>query len=223
MMDCVFFAAELHHKRSAEVKNVGSFPVMYIYCTLAAGFYCACKFFLYDLKMQKFAAKKPITRCNKLTAMPEVTTMKKEVKLYNVLFPFWMLLLFPQFWLIVLPGNFIIDSLVLLAGIYLLKIANKKNFYKSNILKIFGFGILSDVIGSAYMFIMISCFDIGRMGDEWYLTLPALAISAVCIFLFNYYVTLRKYDRRIRFKLALTFAVATAPYTFLVPSSWLYG
>ena len=39
---------------------------------------------------------------------------KNGIKLYNVLFPFWMLILFPQMWWIVLPGNFIIDSAVLL-------------------------------------------------------------------------------------------------------------
>ena len=149
--------------------------------------------------------------------------MKKDKKLYNVLFPFWMLLLFPQVWLFVLPGNFIIDSLVLLISIFLLKIENKKGFYKENILKIFGFGMLSDIIGSAYMLIMMICFEIGRMGDEFYLTLPALVISAVCIFLFNYYITLKNYDKKVRFRISLIFAVVTAPYTFLIPSSWLYG
>lgn len=148
--------------------------------------------------------------------------MKKEIKLYNVLFPFWILLLFPQLWLIVLPGNFIIDSVVLIASMVCLKIENKRNLYKQNILKIFGFGILSDIIGSAYMLIMMIPLQIGRMGDELYLTVPALIISAVCIFAFNYFVTFKKWDKHIRVKLAIIFAVVTAPYTFLVPSAWLY-
>ena len=76
---------------------------------------------------------------------------KNDTKLYNVLFPFWMLLLFPQVWLIVLPGNFIIDSLVLIMSMLVLKISEKKQFYKRHILKIYGFGMLSDIIGSAYM------------------------------------------------------------------------
>ena len=46
-------------------------------------------------------------------------------KLYNLLFPFWMLMLLPQLWLIVLPGNFIIDSLVLLVSMFILKVENK--------------------------------------------------------------------------------------------------
>ena len=65
-----------------------------------------------------------------------VNVMKKDVKLYNVLFPFWMLLLFPQMWLIVLPGNFIIDSLVLLISMAVLKISDKKQWYNQHILKI---------------------------------------------------------------------------------------
>ena len=149
--------------------------------------------------------------------------MKKEIKLYNVLFPFWMLLLFPQLWLIVLPGNFIIDSVVLVVSMICLKMQDKKGFYKQNILKLFGFGILADIVGSAYMLIMMIGLQIGRMGDELYLTLPALMISAVCIFIFNFFVTFKKCDKKVRVTLALILASVTAPYTFLVPSSWLYG
>lgn len=145
-----------------------------------------------------------------------------SVRLYNVLFPFWMLLLFPTVWLVVLPGNFLIDSLVLLLSLRALKITERKAWYKRHILPVFGFGLLADVIGAAWMMLMMFVFEVGHMGDEPYLTLPALAISAGLIFVFDYFVTFRKVDRPTRLKLALTFAVATAPYTFLVPSSWLY-
>ena len=151
-----------------------------------------------------------------------VNVMKKDVKLYNVLFPFWMLLLFPQMWLIVLPGNFIIDSLVLLISMAVLKISDKKQWYKKHILKIYAFGLLADVIGSAYMLLMMVGFELGRMGDELYLTIPALVISAVMIFVLNYFITFRKADKGLRLKFALAFAIVTAPYTFLFPSSWLY-
>lgn len=148
--------------------------------------------------------------------------MKRQVKLYNVIFPFWMLLLFPVTRAIVLPGNFIIDSAVLLLGMLALKIDEKKQFYKKHVLWIFMFGLLADIIGSAYMLLMVAGFEIGRMGDEPYLTIPALIISAAMIFVLNYFVTFRKTEKVTRLKLALTFAIATAPYTFLVPSSWLY-
>ena len=149
--------------------------------------------------------------------------MKKETRLYNVLFPLWMLMLFPITWLIILPGNFIIDSIVLVVCMFALKIENKKQMYKSCILKIFLFGILADVVGAVYMIIMVFGFDVGKMCDELYLTLPALVISAVLIFVFNYFVTFKKYDKKLRFRMSLAFALVTAPYTFLYPSRWLYG
>ena len=146
----------------------------------------------------------------------------KNIKLYNVLFPFWMLLLFPQMWAIVLPGNFIIDSIVLIISMFALKMTEKKQFYKRHIFQIWGFGMLSDIVGAAYMFLLMWAFEVGSMGDELYLTISALIISAALIFVLNYFVTFRKSDKVLRLKLALTFAIVTAPYTFLIPSSWLY-
>lgn len=149
--------------------------------------------------------------------------MKNSVKVYNVLFPLWMLLLMPQLWLIVLPGNFLIDSLVLVAAMFALKIGEKKQFYKKHILKIFLFGLLADAIGSVFLVVMAFVLEMGVYGDEWYMTVPALLTSAAFIFLFNYSVTFKRCERPVRSRLALTFAIVTAPYTFLIPSSWIYG
>ncbi|MBS7298147.1 MAG: hypothetical protein KIG65_03595 [Eubacteriales bacterium] len=147
----------------------------------------------------------------------------KKTRLYNVLFPFWMLMLFPQTWIVVLPGNFIIDSVVLMIAMRILKMEDRKLFYKRKIIKIFGIGILSDIAGSAYMVFMMMVLELGRMGDEFYITVPALIISSVCIYILNYVFTFRDCDKGIRIRLAMTFAIATAPYTFLIPSSLLYG
>lgn len=147
---------------------------------------------------------------------------KTQTRLYNVLFPFWMLLLFPQMWLIILPGNFLIDSLVLVLSMAFLKLEDRKQFYKKHILKIFAFGMLADLIGAAYLLLMV-VLEVGLMGDELYMTLPALVISAGMIFVFNYFITFRKEEISLRRKLALVYTLATAPYTFLIPSSWLYG
>ncbi len=148
--------------------------------------------------------------------------MKKEIKLYNIFFPFWMLMMIPTMWIFVMPVNFIVDSLVLLICMKVLQIEGKKQFYKSNILKLFAFGLLSDAIGSALLFVGAYILELGNIGDELYLTIPGLIIAGVCIFLFDYFIALRKSDKAVRFKIALTFAIATAPYTFLIPSSWIY-
>ena len=149
--------------------------------------------------------------------------MKKDVKLYNVLFPMWFLMLIPVVWLVVLPGNFLIDSIVLLIAMKCMQIQERKTFYKKHILWIFGFGLLSDLVGSAFMFLTAYVLELGTYGDELYLTIPAILIAAVCIFLLNYFVTFRKLDKEQAKKLALTYAIATAPYTFLIQSSWIYG
>ena len=145
----------------------------------------------------------------------------KNIKLYNVIFPFWMLMLFPQTWLIVLPGNFIIDSIVLILTLTFLKAQDKKLLYKRYILKAFLFGMLADIIGGAYMFLLV-VLEVARMGDEPYLTIPALILTALLIFVFDYFFTFKKADKKTRFILSLTFAVVTAPYTFLIPTSWMY-
>ncbi len=133
-----------------------------------------------------------------------------------------MLLLFPQMWLVVLPGNFLIDSLVLAILMAVLRLEEKKALYKSSILKIFCFGLLSDAIGAIYLLLMVFVAHLARMGDELYLTLPAVAVASVLIYLFNYRITFKQMERKTRIKMALTFAIATAPYTFLIPSNWIY-
>lgn len=147
---------------------------------------------------------------------------RKDIKLYNVLFPFWAILLFPQTWWFVLPGNFVIDSLVLIISMWILKISEKKQWYKKHILKIFLLGLISDAIGSAYMLLMTMVFEVGRRGDEFYITFPALVISAILIFVFDYFITFREIENKTRLEMSHIFAVVTAPYAFLVPTSWLY-
>ena len=149
-------------------------------------------------------------------------TKKNEIKLYNVLFPLWMLMLFPMMWIAVLVGNFIIDSAVLLLVLWALEYSDKKVFYKKHILMAYGFGMLSDIIASLYMLLMVVVLHLGVMGDEWYITVPALIMALLLIFIFNYFLTFKKDEIKTRVIMSAVFAIVTAPYTFLIPSSWLY-
>ena len=47
--------------------------------------------------------------------------LKKELKLYNVIFPIWFLWLVPITWIVVLPANFIIDLAVIVLTLKYLK------------------------------------------------------------------------------------------------------
>ncbi len=147
--------------------------------------------------------------------------MKKDTRLYNVIFPFWMLLLLPTTWLIIVPANFVIDSLVLIIAMLVFKMQDKKQIYKKCILKVFLFGFLSDIIGSGLMLVTL-LLEWSATADELYFTIPALIISGVLIFVFDYFISFKKLEKPMRLRLALTFAIATAPYTFLIPTEWMY-
>ena len=147
---------------------------------------------------------------------------KKEIRLYNVLFPIWMLLIIPTAWIAVLPANFIVDSLVLLITAKKIGIL-EKGIYKKHILRVWIFGFIADLIGAGILLGSLYIFEDFFRGDELTLTLPAMLVSAVMIFLFNYRFSFSDIDKRSRLKMALSFAIFTAPYTFLIPISWIYS
>ena len=96
--------------------------------------------------------------------------------------------------------------------------------YKKHILKVWIVGFISDIIGAGAilgaMYLLESNYYI--QGDELFLTLPAMILAAVFIFILNYRISFSDLERRERLKLALTLAIITAPYTFLIPISWIY-
>lgn len=169
--------------------------------------------------------------------------MKKSTKLYNIIFPIWFLLFFPPVILLTLAGNYIIDSLVIIVCFSVYKLAdsgfNLKTFYKESILKVWGYGFLADFIGAAILFLLGMCGE--RFGLSYELTsaicydpfsqplaviiiLGAVLVSAVFIFLFNYKCAFKNLieEKTLRFKIALTIAIVTAPWTFLLPTKWFY-
>lgn len=164
----------------------------------------------------------------------------KEIKLYNVIFPIWFLLFFPPVIFFTLAGNFVIDSLVVLACFFIYKVSTTaidvKTFYKKNILKVWIFGFLADFIGAIVLFVINAAefklpqgvltginFDPYKNPLAVLILVIAMLISAVFIFVFNYKITFKNIsDRRLRFKLALTIAIVTMPWTFLLPTKMFY-
>ncbi|MFZ5644687.1 MAG: hypothetical protein ACOY46_13945 [Bacillota bacterium] len=167
----------------------------------------------------------------------------KQAKLYNVIFPIWFLLFFPPVILLTLAGNFIIDSLVILVCFFVFKLAdaqnNIKTFYKENILKVWMFGFLADILGAAVLFItgilgdsfglsykLISAINYDPFSHRWAVVIIifAMLVSALFIFLFNYRIIFRDQilEKQLRLKLALTIAIITMPWTFLLPTKWFY-
>lgn len=167
----------------------------------------------------------------------------KNIKLYNLIFPIWLLLFFPPVIFFTLIGNFIIDSLVILACFFLFKISKVKSslkpFYKKSILKVWLFGFLADIIGASFLILV-------ETGGEWLgvsnklnmaiaydpfshplaviIILISMLISSTFIFLFNYKFTFKTIieEKTLKVKVALAIAIITIPWTFLLPMKLFY-
>ena len=173
--------------------------------------------------------------------------MKKQVKLYNVLFPIWLLWLFPQVLLVVLPGNLAIDCLVLFCALRALKHTPKGGVLKQLWWKFWLLGFAADLVGTAWMILGILPAWIGNFGTvgaspfvEWWentmlgahmlrpwthpltflWTLAGVAIAGVCIYFFDKRA-MKKCDLltdREKRIIALAMAIVTAPWLFFWPA-----
>lgn len=171
--------------------------------------------------------------------------MKRDEKLYNVLFPLWFLLLVPISWLIVIPANFVIDLLALLLAMKLLRMPDIGKNLKSAVLKSWLAGFAADLVGGGAMFlsvlageflpgpvrswvyhniteaVMVNPFSsVG--GFLW--TAGCVALAGGIIYLLNLKFCLKKTTLSLaqKRKLALAMALVTAPYLFFVPTVLLY-
>lgn len=159
--------------------------------------------------------------------------------LYNLIFPLFMLyLLSPLLWVVMIIGNFLIDSLVVLIASR--KITKKKEqvkkIWKTSILKVVIFGFLSDLMGSLTTTVL--AFAIGWFAPtEWTVwggfldiysypgaliyALPAILIAGWMIYVLNKRWSFNKAGISTKNKkgLALCLAIFTAPYFMLLPTT----
>ncbi len=164
--------------------------------------------------------------------------MKREIKLYNVLFPIWILYFFPQVWIVAVPGNLLIDCGLLLLTLAVLKHTEKRAVLKALWWKFWLLGFLADFIGAAVLFgiwLLLSVLDLS--GGAWseimmaylanpfrslpalLLTLAGVVLAGVCIYVFDKRAMRRCALLTLREKraVALVMAITTAPWTFLIP------
>lgn len=166
----------------------------------------------------------------------------RRLKLYNLAFPpFWLLLFFPALWFIVLPANFIIDFAVIFITLKIMKVENSFRHSRRVILKTWIFGFIADFAGAAFMGMGVVLFQNYNTDFEiWWRnnicsplytnplsnifsflwTLAAVAISALLIYVFNRKICLKKseLDDDVKKKLSIVLAIVTAPYLFFLPT-----
>ncbi len=163
--------------------------------------------------------------------------MKKNIKLYNMILPPYMLMTFlPSLAIISLAGNFIIDSIVLLIISLIIFKQINKDFYKKRILKVWLLGFAGDFVGVLYLFIgsqigynyinsniyapndltysiMDSLNNVTNHPDSvsFYsicFLASAIFISSIAIFLFDYFIAFRKSEMTKTQKLLSSLAFA---------------
>jgi len=159
----------------------------------------------------------------------------KGIKMYNLIFPMYMLWVMPPVIFVSAILNFIIDSVVVLVTEKILKIENIFSKYKKVILKVWGFGFLADFIGALFLFAVSGLcerldipikynIDYNPFGNIYALiiTILGILIAGVLIFIFNKKISFKNIDitEKQKFILSLVMAIVTAPYLFLLPVTW---
>lgn len=165
-----------------------------------------------------------------------------DKRLYNVLFPIWLLVFFPSYlWLILIPANYLIDRIVLKWSLG--DTQDKGVFCRQNTWKICLAGFLGDFVGAIALFFvsqLLSGFGgdgtsfLEKVGDgimfdpftnilSVLIVIGAIALSAVCIY---------KLDKKLLGKTelnqeqikraAIRLAIFTAPYVYLIPTRLFY-
>ena len=160
----------------------------------------------------------------------------KYTRLYNVLFPIWMLVWMPFSWFAVIPLNYLIDRFVLGKS---LDISEKEAFLRKNTWKICLAGFFADFCGTALLFMLIASDRLRKIvGSELinqitynpflsisaFLSVLAVIFAAASVIYILDCIILKKcgLDQKQAHHSALYMAVFTAPYLFLIPSSFLY-
>ena len=168
--------------------------------------------------------------------------MKRETRLYNVLFPVWVLMFWPDppVILITVFGNLAVDCLVVFLVLLALKHPAKGTVLKRCWWKVWLMGFLSDIIGALWLALglfgawALTADGGGGWADDFAMAMTvnpfrhplALAWTAVgvliagtCIYFLDRRALRRvpELDGRQSRVLTLTLAAATAPWVFFVP------
>ena len=158
---------------------------------------------------------------------------RKGVRLYNVMFPLWFFFVYPTLlWLVILPVNFAIDSLVLHLAAKKQKIKDMKALWKKSILRVWLIGFLSDVLGGSVCLLLLYLADVvpflGWITKLPYVAMqvvtgiPGVVVAGVLIYYFNRLISFKKtsLEKGQIQKICRALAWFTAPYAMMIPLYW---
>lgn len=165
---------------------------------------------------------------------------KISIKLNNVLFPIWMLLFIPSpLWLLIIPGNYIIDRIVLYLSMK--DYPERKAFCKQNTWKICLAGFGADFAGAVLLFLCSNVsvyFKEGSFMERMFweidnnpfdnvgsflLVAASIIIAGIIIYYLDRSILKQNgLEETQAKKSSLWMAIATAPYLFLIPTKLIY-
>ena len=172
--------------------------------------------------------------------------MKRETRLYNVIFPIWILMFWPSppVFLVTLFGNLAIDCAVVALALLALRHSAKGAVLRRCWWKVWLYGFLSDVIGAVWLaaglfgawaldadgtaagwvsdFAMAMTVNPFRHPLALAWTAVGTAVAGVCSYFFDRraFRHIPELDGRQSHILALTLALVTAPWLFFIPIYW---
>lgn len=160
----------------------------------------------------------------------------------NIIFPIFMLWLFPSTWLFIIIANFIIDLTVVYFTCRYLHIEKILPLLKKSFIITYLGGFAVDFIGNLILIFLpdvVQLFNDNLANNLSYAIfwnpysnlvgfMVIVLVVILCSFLIwtlNYYITFKTSDISLsaRFKLSLSLAIFTAPYLFLFPTFLIYN
>ncbi|MEA4941997.1 hypothetical protein SDC9_141524 [bioreactor metagenome] len=164
----------------------------------------------------------------------------RGLRLYNVIFPIWLLWLVPPVCIASLVGNFLIDMLVVVLTLKHLRVELRKQLVEDVLWPVYGCGFLADLAGAA----LLLASQLIESDDGWWYenvqypvaydpfaniwsflwVTVGVAVAAVCIYWLDRKLALKNaaLTETGKHKLAMSLAGFTAPYLFYLPMKWFW-
>ena len=161
----------------------------------------------------------------------------KSIRFYNVIFPLWLLIMFPVpalATLLCVLGNGLIDGTVLYFGAKRQSVKMGKRVFFKTWLKVFVTGWTMDFLVALLLLLMCIFLpyelstaiqmDVFSHFGAFLIVTCATALTAGLIYLVNLKLSFKKLEASVeqKKKMALYMAVWTAPYLFYLPTIWFY-
>lgn len=150
-----------------------------------------------------------------------------HTKLYNVIFPLWIIIFVPPYAFIPLVGNLLINGIVIYAMLRIHRIDVQKQFFVQRVLATWGFGFLADIAGAVLLYFCSEMLDVGVLiwsnPKDFLVYLGAVLFTGYLIYLFNRWLFSRHpLTAPFAYKIGCAMGSITAPWMFMIPPQWFH-